>query len=102
METNTLREIKFKLPVDLVETFTVSEIISLLSDKALSKAEYYLSRCREFEEKYHFSLEDFKRKVEGSQEEIFSDWDNLLVWEGYYRAYQDWQKKYEELKDCRA
>ena len=101
MEPENFKEIRVKLPGDLFETITPGEIVYLLLDKALSKAEYYLSKCHEFEEKYQLSLTDFKKKIEENKDEIFADWDNLLIWEGYELAYQEWEKKYKELKSCR-
>lgn len=68
---------------------------------SLSKSEYYLNKCREFEEKYGSSFSDFKKKVETNPEEVFSDWDDLMVWEGYELAHLEWKRKYEELRDCR-
>jgi len=102
MQTENLKEITVKLPTDLVNTITPGEIVSLLLDKALSKSEYYLSKCKEFEEKYHLPLADFKKKIEEDNDEVFEDWDHLLIWEGYELAYQEWKKKYEELKGCRG
>ncbi|GAN33381.1 MAG: hypothetical protein DYG83_05955 [Candidatus Brocadia sp. AMX2] len=57
-----LKEIKIELPSDLIEIISNKEIMAMLPDKALSKAEYYWSRCKEkeFEEKY----EELKRCME--------------------------------------
>jgi hypothetical protein len=52
MKKTASKEIKIELPGDLVEIVSRKEIITMLLDKALSKAEYLGSRCREFEEKY--------------------------------------------------
>ena len=57
MEKPVLKEIKIELPDNLGEIVSSKEIITMLLDKALSKAEYFGSRCREFEEKY----EELKR-----------------------------------------
>jgi hypothetical protein len=100
MQKLTLKEIKIELPDDLVKTISSKEIITLLLDKALSKAEYYQSRCNEFKEKYGIDFISFKEKVEDGKEEIFTDWDDLIAWEGYELGYQEWKKKYEELKSC--
>ena len=54
------KEIKIELPGDLGDIASSKEIITMLLDKALSKAEYFGSRCRAFEEKY----EELKRFVE--------------------------------------
>jgi len=34
----------------------------------------------------------FKKKVEQSKKEIFTAWDDLLLWEGYELAYKEWGK----------
>ncbi|MBI4684864.1 MAG: hypothetical protein HY755_06670 [Nitrospirae bacterium] len=93
-------EFTFKLPGDLVETISNKEIIGLLMDKALGRLEYYQSRCNEFKEKYRIDFISFKKKVEKAKEESFTEWDDLMVWEGYELGYQEWKKKYEELKGC--
>lgn len=72
----------------------------MLLDKALTNAEYYRSKCNEYMEKYGMDFASFKKKVEESQEEVFSDWDDLLVWEGFELAYKEWKKKCEGLKGC--
>lgn len=100
MKKTASKEIKIELPGDLVEIVSRKEIITMLLDKALSKAEYLGSRCREFEEKYSTDFISFKKKVEETQEENFKDWDDLIVWEGYELGHKEWGKKYEELKKC--
>lgn len=100
MQKTTLKEIKIELPDDLIEAVSKKEIIEMLLDKALSKAEYYRSRCKEFEGKYGLDFISFKKKVEQAEEEVFTDWDDLIAWEGYKLGYEDWGKKYEELKAC--
>ena len=100
MQETILKEIMIKLPGDLADTISDKEIITLLLDKALSKAEFYHSRCNEYKEKHGMDFNVFKRKVEKSKKEIFTDWDDLMAWEGYELGYQEWKKKYEELKSC--
>lgn len=100
MKKTVSKEIKIELPDDLVGIVSEKEIIAMLLDKALSKAEYLGSRCREFEEKYDTSFIPFKKKVEEAKEENFTDWDDLVVWEGYELGYKEWKEKYEELKRC--
>jgi len=100
MQKTTFKEIRLKLPADIVETISGKEIISLLLDKSLSKVEYYQSKFKQFEEKYNMDFTSFRNKVEGSEQEIFSEWDDLIVWEGYEFGYNEWKKKYEGLKGC--
>ena len=65
----------------------------MLSDKALSKAEFYGARCKEFEEKYGMDFASFKKKVEESKNEVLSEWDDLLLWEGYEIAFILWKNE---------
>ncbi len=101
MQKATFKEIKLKLPSDMIETISNKEIITLLLDKALSKAEYYQSNCKEFEEKYNMDFASFKKRGEEAEQEDFTEWDDLIMWEGYELGYKEWKRKYEELKDCR-
>lgn len=100
MHSTDLKEMIIKLPGDIVNTISKNEIILMLTDKALNKAEYYGTRCKEFEGKYGMDFTSFKKKVEESEEEVLSEWDDLLLWEGYELAYKEWQDKHEELKNC--
>jgi hypothetical protein len=36
--------------------------------------------------------------VEKSAKEDFDAWDDLIEWEAYYRGYQEWKKRYAELR----
>jgi molecular chaperone DnaK (HSP70) len=100
MELANLKEIKIKLPGSVVESMVKNEIAFLMLDKIFNKKEYYLSFCKEMEQKYGKSFKDFKKQVEESKEEVFEEWDDLIEWEAYELAYKDWQEKYEELKNC--
>jgi hypothetical protein len=102
MQLTNLTEIKLKLPQNIVDSLVKNEIISLLQDKALNKTEYYLTRCQEMEQKYGMVFSDFKNRVEKSKNEVFEEWDDLMEWEAYDIAYNEWQEKYEELKNCTA
>jgi hypothetical protein len=97
-----LTEIKLKLPQNIVDSLVKNEIILLLQDKALNKTEYFFTRCLEMEQKYGMVFSDFKKKVENSKNEVFEEWDDLMEWEAYDIAYNEWQGKYEELKNCTA
>jgi hypothetical protein len=96
----THSDITIRLPKVAADIVSAKEIIALLTDKALIKAEYYQSRCREMEQKYGTYLADFRKKVEESEEEIFSEWDDLIVWEGYHTGRKEWVRRHEELKNC--
>ena len=100
MQHSNLKEIKVKLPQNVVESLAKNEIVSLLADKAFNKTEYYHTLCQEMEQKYNMAFIDFKKKVEESKEEVFEEWDDLMEWEAYHLAYTEWKGKHEELKNC--
>ena len=100
MRKLAFKELKLSLPRDVIESISNKEMITLLLGKALSKTEYYLSKCREFEEKYSINIQSFKEKIKKAEKEIFTEWDDLIVWEGYDLGYKEWKKKYEELRSC--
>ena len=100
MQTANLKEIKLKLPQNIVESMPKNEIVSLLLDKALNKTEYYHTRCKEMEQKYGMGFNEFKKKVEKNKVEIYSEWDDLMEWEAFSLAYKEWDGKYRELKRC--
>ena len=101
MNLNTIMsEVKIKLPSGLTDMISAEEIISLLTGKALSKSEYYLTKCLEMEQEYGMNIADFRKRVQESDQEVFSEWDDLIVWEGYQLAYEEWAEKYRNLKNC--
>ncbi len=100
MQKTVFKELKIKLPSDLTESISEKEVISMIMDMAISKAEYYRSRCKEMEEKYGSDITSFKKKIEEADKEMFSEWDDLIIWEGYELGYNEWERKYEELKGC--
>ncbi|NPA48509.1 MAG: hypothetical protein GXO20_00885 [Thermodesulfobacteria bacterium] len=89
--------VTLKLPPSLAREIREREILNFFADRALSKLEYYRSRLRYFETKYGKSLENFRQEVESAKED-FEKWDDLILWEGYQRAFEEWKEKYEELK----
>jgi len=52
-------DVTIKLPKDMADIVSVQEIIALLTDKSLNKAEYYRSKCHELEQKYRTDFADF-------------------------------------------
>lgn len=100
MHRTVLKEIKIRLPNDVVEAISNREIVAMLMDKALGKVEYYRSKCDEFGEKYGMNFGSFKKRGEEAKEEVFGDWDDLILWEGYELGHKEWKKKYEGLKVC--
>lgn len=100
MSKKTFKNVNINLPETIADSISEKDIIKILIDKALTKKEYYHSKCLFFENKYKTKFADFEQRVENSSEEKFNEWDNLIVWQGYNEAYNDWDKKLKELKRC--
>lgn len=82
-----LQEVMIKLPGIMAESISRNDIIASFVYKALSKSEYYLSRCKMMEEKYRLKFSELQKKVEEDSEENFEAWDDLMLWKGYELAY---------------
>ena len=65
---------------------------------ALLKLGFYRSKMKPFEAKYATTFPRFQRRVEKGAQENFAAWDDLIEWEAYYRSYQEWKKRYIELR----
>lgn len=87
------------LPPSVAATTSSHEIIELLLGRAMNKAEYFKSKSKFFQQSHGMCFNDFKAQSE-LQEESFSAWDDLLVWEGYELAYHEWYGKYQDLLAC--
>ncbi|WP_297057985.1 hypothetical protein [Thermosulfurimonas sp.] len=92
-----LEEITLKIPRSVAQGLEKRDILFFLADKALSKLEYYRSRVEIFRRKYGCELKEFQKRVL-SHKEDFEKWEDLILWEGYERAYREWKRKYEDLK----
>lgn len=53
-----------------------------------------------FEKKYGVLFIKFEKNIKEAQKENFEMWDDLIVWEGFYQAHNEWKQKYTELKEC--
>ncbi len=95
-----LEEFKIKLPSDVIGMVTRAEILNMLSYKAINKMEYFRTRCIEMEKKYGMDFDAFQKKVNCEEKEMFSEWDDLILWEGYYYGYREWKTKHEVLERC--
>jgi len=102
MKNASLKEVTIKLPKGLANDISATEIVKMVMDKSVTTAEYYRSRCKEFEQKYGATFDAFKKKVESAKTENTSEWDDLLVWEGFALAYAEWNNKSKELRKCGA
>ena len=95
-----LEEFKIKLPSDVIGMVTRAEILSKLSSKTINKMEYFRTRCTEMGKKYGMDSDASQRKINSLEKEVFSEWDDLILWEGNYYGYEEWKSKYEELEQC--
>jgi len=100
MRQAKLEEFKIKLPSGVIGMVTRTEILNMLSNKAFNKMEYFRTRCIEMEKKYGMDFDAFQKKINSEEKEVFSEWDDLILWEGYHYGYKEWKTKYEELKRC--
>ncbi len=88
-------QLQFNVPESIVTPAEVlKELKSHMLDKALTKIQYYQSKTRLFEEKYHQSYDAFKDEVE-NHSESFEKYDDLILWEGYLLAIREWEVKQE-------
>ena len=94
-----MKEIALEVPSWLGEAEAREEFFHFLMSETLIKAEYYRSLMKPFERKYSTSFSDFKKQIEASKQEDFQAWDDSIEWEAYFRAHEEWTKKYEELKN---
>jgi len=102
MKNTSLKEVTIKLPKGLANDISATEIVKMVMDKSVTMAEYYRSRCKEFEQKYGSTFDAFKKKVESAKTEHSSEWDDLLAWEGFALAYAEWNNKSKDLRKCGA
>ena len=92
-------EVTLRIPPSIAAEFQSNEIIELLLDKALGKRDLYETKIKMFELKYGTDFASFKKNTEKG-DEIFQEWDDLLMWEGFLLAYREWNRKYRDLKLC--
>lgn len=78
----------------------VNDILRNLLFEAYAKMEYYQSRMLSFERKYGVSFIKFEKKIKEAKKENFEMWDDLIIWEGFYQAYNEWKQRYKDIKEC--
>ena len=100
MRCAKMKEIALEVPSWVGEAKAREEFLRFLMSETLMKAEYYRSLMKPFERKYSTSFKDFLKQVKSSEQEDFQAWDDLIEWEAYFRAHEEWTKKYEELKNA--
>ena len=99
MEKIQTSEVTLRIPPSIAVDIGSNEIIKLLLNKALGKRDFYKSKIKMLESKYGNDYTSFKKKIEKG-DESFREWDDLLLWEGFFLAYREWNRKYKDLKLC--
>lgn len=87
-----------KIPSWVKKEEAQEDFLRNLMGKALLKMEFYRSRMKPFELKYHISFPEFQQRVQTAKEENFAEWDDLIEWEAYQAAFAKWEERYEELE----
>ena len=76
------------------------ELLSLSLSHATTKHEYFASRTRIFAAKYGCDYATYKKHIESSSQESYEGWDDLIAWEAFDAAAEEWRSRYEELRKC--
>lgn len=92
--------LKIKVPKWVKDELGEKELIKNLALEALTKREYFRTKMLSFEEKYGLKFSQFEKKIKKKKKENFKEWDDLIIWEGYYESYREWEGKYKELLKC--
>ena len=93
-----MKKVTIALPNWIGEDEAQDMVVRDLRAHALLKLEFYWSKLKPFEVKYATTFLRFQRRVEKATQEEFAAWDDLIEWEAYYRGYQEWKKRYTELR----
>jgi hypothetical protein len=93
-----MRKVTIALPSWISKDEAQDVVVRDLRAHALLKLEFYRSKMKPFEAKYATTFPRFQRWVEKTSKEDFTAWDDLIEWEAYYRGYQEWKKRYAELR----
>ncbi len=89
-----------KKKISIPDWLKENELLSLLLSHANTKYEYFNSRARIYSKKYGTDYKSFKKRIEESNGESFTEWDDLIAWESFETAAEEWKARYEELKAC--
>ncbi len=89
-----------KKKVNIPDWLEENDVLSLALSHATTKYEYFASRTRMYSEKYGTDYKSFKKKIENAKNESFDEWDDLIAWESFETAAEEWKARYEELHAC--
>lgn len=87
-----------KIPSWIKKEDAQEEFFRNLMGKALLKMELYRSKMKPFEIRYQLSFPEFRKRIESTSKENFSEWDDFIEWDANYSAFVKWEERYGELK----
>src|SRR5713101_4321838 len=93
-----MKKVTIALPSWIGQEEAQDMVVRDLRAHALLKLEFYRSNMTPFEVKYATTFLQFQRRVEKASQEDLAAWDDRIEWEAYYRSYQEWKKRYAELR----
>lgn len=76
------------------------ELIEYTKLKLLSEITLTKEKLNLFENKYGCTLEEFKTRIEESEEK-FEEWDDYIEWKAYSERLQDLKNKLNELDNAK-
>ncbi|MBD3196391.1 MAG: hypothetical protein GF317_15135 [Candidatus Lokiarchaeota archaeon] len=76
------------------------ELIEYTKLKLLSEITLTKEKLNLFENKYDRTLEEFRTKIEKTEEQ-FEEWDDYIEWKAYFKRLQDLKKKLNELDNAK-
>ena len=90
--------INIKIPVEVMKSMNKEDIYRDIIDKAITKIEFYKSKCIIFEKKYKCNLINFKNKIEKTKKEDYAKWDDLIEWEAYDQGKKEWEQQRKAIE----
>lgn len=71
---------------------------NILQATAFREMQEFQKKILVFEKKWGGSFEKVSKKYKKDKKENFLLWDDLIVWEGYVKAFEEWEKRFKETK----
>lgn len=66
-------------------------LTGIIREQARNKIQYYGGKVSELERKYSVDFREFKKIIEGREnEEVFEEWDDFIRWGSYEEARRYW------------
>ena len=85
---------------DIMDVIVSKEdIINIEKLKIISELAPIRERIKMFERKYNCSIEEFKKKLEESEED-FETWDDYIEWLSYEKKLKELERKLKEVENA--